>query len=858
MAKETLEMEARLTNFISKELKKIQNDLKKTENAAKETKSGFEKFSEEINTRLIKSFISSEAIMAAARKGWELFKRVVSESIKIMIEFESSMLRVKAILRPTEQEFRSLEKTAKQLGATTVFTASESADAFVEMGKRGFEASQIIKASSGVLDLAAATQVEMAAAASATVATLNQFSLEAQEAGRVSDVMALSFNKSALDMFSFTEGMKVAGPVAGTLGEELEDITGILSVLADREIKGSLAGTALRRIMLELADSNSKASKRIEETGKSGDTLIEKLKILSKENISATEATDLFTIRATTAAQVLLKNIDNVDGLSKSYKNATGTAQRMADTMTEGVEGSIKELKSATEGLVLTWKDDLTPVTNDLAKALTEVVRAFSGQDQAQALAQKIQKSETKLLDIWEEREKAQKRINKIRRGELSEQQQNKAEILLEVERAKLKVLEEQEKAYLGIKDPVEEAAKSAKKLRDIFEKQQERKKPVTITKTDEEIEAEEKAAKERARLAKKVADQIFNARKRLSSATIKLIEDDQAREIASVKNRFDNERKAVKGNTEAIKILNEAEQVAINAVDQKFIEKKDEAQQKKVDMIIESEKMLKDTRISIMEEGIDQELALLDQKFITMEEKYAGNESAIANIRKAAGLERAEIDKGYKEKKAERDAEEREVIIANAGKTASALASIAKGVIQTSMKNAKAKKTLLIGLATADAAAASVKGVRTVWNTEGITYYEGIAATIAVLAQIAATTIPQISAIKNAKFAQGGVVPGGNISGDNVPINVNSKEMVLTTEQQAELFNIAKGNSPTTNNNNATLQLNINVPGGSLSPDQTGAITNSVDALNITLQEGLRNNQLGDFVEAFKQELVV
>ena len=277
------------------------------------------------------------------------------------VKFEAAGAKLRAILKPTGEEFKALEKLALQLGETTVFTASQVTESFIEMGKLGLETNEILASGNEVLALAALAQVEMATAASITVQTLNQFQLSATEAGRVVDVIAESFTSSALDITKFSEAMKFIGPIAGQTDESLEDVTGALSVLADNAVETSLAGTGMRTVLLELANENSKVSKAIRATGKEAGNFVDKLKILRDMELSLTETTEFFNKRAVTSALIVIKNADAVEELSEQYENADGAAEAMAKTMLDSVEGASIRLKSAQEGLALSIKEALVP-----------------------------------------------------------------------------------------------------------------------------------------------------------------------------------------------------------------------------------------------------------------------------------------------------------------------------------------------------------------------------------------------------------------------------------------------------------------------------------------------------------------
>ncbi len=300
-------------------------------------------------------------------------KQAISFVADSVIKFEAAGSRLKAILKPTTKEFEALEKQAQKLGETTVFTATQVMQAFTEMGKLGAETNEILAAGNEVLSLAALAQVDMSTAAITTIQTLNQFQLEAEEAGRVVDVIAKSFTTSALDITKFSTAMTYIGPIAGTTGESLEDVSAALAVLADNALDSSMAGTGMRKILLELANANSKASKLIAGTGKEASTLTEKLQLLKTMNLGVTETTELFGLRATTAAQIIIKNADSVETLAEEYNNAEGAAQEMADTMLDNVEGAMIRLKSAQESLALSFKTVLAPAMRTFIELLIDI-----------------------------------------------------------------------------------------------------------------------------------------------------------------------------------------------------------------------------------------------------------------------------------------------------------------------------------------------------------------------------------------------------------------------------------------------------------------------------------------------------
>jgi TP901 family phage tail tape measure protein len=203
---------------------------------------------------------------------------VVKSAVNSIIEFEHTLSTVKAITGATGKEFQQLKKSALDLGASTKYTATQVAELQVEYGRLGFTTKEILAATSATLDLATATGSDLAKSADVAGSTVRGFGLNAEETRRVVDVMAESFNKSALGLENFSEAMKYVAPVAAQAGLSVEETTAMLGTLADAGIRGSMAGTSLRKIISDLGG----------ETG----TLSEKLKKLADKGLTGAQAMD--------------------------------------------------------------------------------------------------------------------------------------------------------------------------------------------------------------------------------------------------------------------------------------------------------------------------------------------------------------------------------------------------------------------------------------------------------------------------------------------------------------------------------------------------------------------------------------
>jgi hypothetical protein len=278
--------------------------------------------------------------------------------------FEDSMAKVKAISGATATEFKALTDSAKNLGETTRFTASEVSALQLNFSKLGFNPQEILDATAATLDLALATGEDLAESAIVAASTLRGFGLSTSETTRVTDVMAKSFSSSALNLEKFNVAMSVLAPVAKTANVSLEEATGLLSVLINAGIDASTAGTGLRNVFLDLADkgiSMSDAMKQIQESTNKNKT-----------------AMDLFGKRGATVANVLADNVEQAAKFTTTYLNASGSAKSMAEIMGQTLQGSFFKLKSAVEGAAIAFGDVLAPIIGEITTKITDLVSGFS------------------------------------------------------------------------------------------------------------------------------------------------------------------------------------------------------------------------------------------------------------------------------------------------------------------------------------------------------------------------------------------------------------------------------------------------------------------------------------------------
>ena len=279
-------------------------------------------------------------------------------SFNVFRDFELEMAKVKAVSGATADEFKALSDNAKELGRSTIFSAREVAGLQLEFAKLGFTAKQITGVTEATLNLAQASGSDLARSAEVAGATLRGFGLDVSETGRVTDVMAKSFSTSSMDMESFAEGMKMVAPIAKSAGMSLEETTAMMSLLANAGVKGSMAGTQLRRIISELATTGKPTTEAIRDLAESGLTLV--------------DAKDEVGRAAQGALTILAGSVDQINPMTEALKNSSGAAEEMADVMDMTAAGASKALGSAVEGLAIEFGGLISVALTPVIKKLTQ------------------------------------------------------------------------------------------------------------------------------------------------------------------------------------------------------------------------------------------------------------------------------------------------------------------------------------------------------------------------------------------------------------------------------------------------------------------------------------------------------
>mgnify|MGYP001388441903 CR=1 FL=1 len=326
---------------------------------------------------LSKGFMKMAGGVAVATTAIVTLKKAMEFATRVGGDFQQAMANVKAISGATGKSFQDLEQDAMRLGASTMFTASQVAELQLEYSKLGFTSDEIVNATESTLALASATGESLASSAMVAGNTLRGFGLEATEMGRVTDVMAKSFSSSALDLESFRESMKLLAPVAKGVGFSLEETTALMGELANVGLRGSLSGTALKNIFIKMGDESGKLTKKFGKPIKTFEDLQEVLFALKEENVDFQEALGLTDKRAVTAFLALADGAKRVTDLKEKLDDAGGSAQEMAEIQMATLQGSMKELTSATEGLGIAMFEHFGGALETVVDGMTNLVTAM-------------------------------------------------------------------------------------------------------------------------------------------------------------------------------------------------------------------------------------------------------------------------------------------------------------------------------------------------------------------------------------------------------------------------------------------------------------------------------------------------
>ena len=316
--------------------------------------------------------------------------------VKVGMDFDSQMSKVSAVSGATGADFDALRAKSQELGATTKFTATQVAEGMEYLALAGFKTNQILGATEGMLNLAAAAGMDLGTAADITSDVMSAFGMQAKEAGHAADVFAYAQANANTNVEQMGEAMKYVAPMANQMGWSLEETSAAMMKLADNGLKGSIAGQAFASSLGRLAKPTKAMRKTIDELGLSFFDANDNMKSLPDIVGHLEDKFDGLTMKQKSAAITTLfgaeaykhwailieSGSDILNTHTKSLENADGTAKRMADTMNDNLAGSVLMLKSALEGLAIQFSDLIKDDLRTFAEWLTKITGKFAELDE--------------------------------------------------------------------------------------------------------------------------------------------------------------------------------------------------------------------------------------------------------------------------------------------------------------------------------------------------------------------------------------------------------------------------------------------------------------------------------------------
>ena len=795
-------------------------------------------------TGMAASMFSVTAAIGAAQK-------VVSDMVRINKEFEQGTATLASIIGKSRDEITALTNQAKQLGATTRYTAMQITELQTNLARLGFTQQEILNSTTAVQALATATGADLGEAANLAGAALRGFGLNATEMERVTSVMAVSTTKSALSFEKLAVALPIVAPVAKQFGFTIEDTITLLAKLSDAGMDASTAATATRNIFLNMADSSGKLAKALGRPIKSIDDLAPALLDLRNKGIDLAKMLELTDKRSVTAFATFVDGAETMTDLRDSITDCSEAMHDMESKQIDTLQGSITILNSAWEGLMLSFSESTGPikdVTDGLTKLLT-VWTNFRKQQQGGdaaistfygGLTAKDKKQRDALIEQAREkgitddviRDEAQRRINewdkaidqKKKEYEDWQKEHDTSITGLAFATANPGGIVKGVKGLINTskgKDMAKEIA-NMERLRDLeqytIDALTEVTEPVvnpngtnqttTTTSTSKGTTPQAKAAQRVEKALDDYATSLSIAAMRKESE----LDDEKAyksKELAAherlynayadayniyadpkYKAALDEEAKQIKTLSKTIKDLNDAEDAAKKSAEELERAQRDAA---RLDITIlrgltNSAKQVGWTSEDLGLTGI---MTRIKAGIDIPEDEWEKLQDKLNERREQLHMDPIEInfETGAIEKPFQAAKKDMSALVDNVNGAISAFGQLGGAIQQIEDPSAKVAGIIMGAIAeVAGSFAASLKGNFGTWDW--------IAAAIAGTA----TMISTIAAIKSATsgaghYANGGIVPGNSLSGDNVPAMLNSQEIVLNTAQTGNVAGALTGN---------------------------------------------------------------
>lgn len=347
------------------EVQQTKARLKELTSQSGQTKGALEKLSS-VKAGALAAF----AAIAGAVRG-------VARAFQKIVDFEQANVNLSTIIGKNVKDIEALTYSAMELGRTTEYTASQVTLLQTELAKLGFKEGAIMQMQESVLHFATAIGTTLPEAAAMAGATLRMFGLDAKDTADTLGVLVQGANNSALSFSYYQTATATVGPVAKTFGFSLRDTVALLGTLANAGFDASSAATATRNILLNLADSSGKLAVALGKPVSTFPELMSGLRQLKAQGVDLNTTLELTDKRSVSAFNTFLDGADAALALRDSLEDVNGVLKNTAEERVNTVEGSVKLLQSAWEGLILSFKDSTGPI-KEVIDWLTKLIEVTS------------------------------------------------------------------------------------------------------------------------------------------------------------------------------------------------------------------------------------------------------------------------------------------------------------------------------------------------------------------------------------------------------------------------------------------------------------------------------------------------
>lgn len=311
----------------------------------------------------------------------------VRNAAQQIASFDEQIATLGGVSRATASEMEQLEKMARELGATTKFSASEAAEAQINLARAGFEVNEVMQVTPAVLNTAAAALLSLGETAEVATTLTAQFGLTASEVpGALNDLLVVA-NRTKSTVDSLALSMKDAGTIGGLLAEDTAEVAAALGIIQDRGVAAASAGIGYRQAVLQLLAPTAAAKRQIAALGlefsdidPTVNKVVDVFQKFGEKGLTAGQAARIFGDRTAQVALILSQSTDKLRELTQAARDNGDESKRLAEIQQRSLAGAFKTLSSTLQEAVL-WLGDkgLKPALQDASQLLTDTIRLLIG-----------------------------------------------------------------------------------------------------------------------------------------------------------------------------------------------------------------------------------------------------------------------------------------------------------------------------------------------------------------------------------------------------------------------------------------------------------------------------------------------